>query len=109
PTVFTPRRAYRVPIPGTTQLRGESPDLPASRATSDWISFYTKFFAVPFFRIFDTSSVFLLRKNPPSPQGEGLLYFNFAQNDETNLSIQFYLHTKKESQARLAILFSFSF
>ncbi|MBQ8419006.1 MAG: hypothetical protein IJY37_01450, partial [Clostridia bacterium] len=39
--------AYRVPIPGTTQLRGESPDLPASRATSDWISFYTKFFAVP--------------------------------------------------------------
>jgi hypothetical protein len=24
-----------------------------------------------FFRIFDTSSVFLLRKNPPSPIGEG--------------------------------------
>lgn len=47
PTVFTPRRAYRVPIPGTTQLRGESLDLPDSRAMSDWISFYTKFFAVP--------------------------------------------------------------
>ena len=48
-TVFTPRRAYRVPIQGTTQLRGEALKLPDSRATSDWIPFYTKFFAVPIF------------------------------------------------------------
>lgn len=32
---------------GTTQLRGESLDLSDLRATSDWISIYTKFFAVP--------------------------------------------------------------
>ena len=47
PTVFTPRRAYRVPIPGTTQIRGESLHLPDLRASSDWFSFYTKFFAAP--------------------------------------------------------------
>ena len=36
---------------GTTQLRGESLDLSDLRATSDWISIYTKFFAVPIKRI----------------------------------------------------------
>jgi hypothetical protein len=45
--VFTLGRAYRVPIPGMTQLRGESLHLPDLRASSDWFSFYTKFFAVP--------------------------------------------------------------